>query len=207
MSRPVVYQSKTDLVADALREMIESGEFEPGALLRQRDVAEMLGVSATPVREAFRRLEGEGFIAIEPHRASVVIRSADARLYENALIRAALESLGAHLAAQKITAPQLEELRLINARMVDAHQSDSVMALNREFHFRMYEITESPVLIAQINLLWRTLGNGPHVQRDVAESTAQHAAILDALTTGDAHLAAERTRAHILDAHKGLAPH
>ena len=51
----VQYQSKSELVADALRRMIETGELGPGAHLRQRDVAELLGVSPTPVREAFRR--------------------------------------------------------------------------------------------------------------------------------------------------------
>ena len=204
MSRPVQYKSKTDLVAEALRGMIEAGECEPGMSLRQREVADMFGVSATPVREAFRRLEGEGFLAIEPHRASVVIRSADARLYENALVRAALESLGAELAAEKITARQVDDLRTINARMDVGRPHQELLDINREFHFGIYEITESPVLLAQINLLWRMLGSGPHVQRDVSESISQHEGILDALADGNAELAAQRTRSHILEAHKAL---
>ncbi|MDH3462575.1 MAG: GntR family transcriptional regulator, partial [Acidimicrobiia bacterium] len=49
-----------------MKEMIHSGELEPGAVLRQRDIADLLGVSPTPVREALRRLEGEGFLLSQP---------------------------------------------------------------------------------------------------------------------------------------------
>src|SRR5688572_13844948 len=141
------YRSKTDLVADALKEMMHSGELAPGATLRQRDVAEQLGVSPTPVREAFRRLEAEGFIVTEAHRAAVVVRSENNRLYENAVIRAALEGLGARLAAERIDYEDITALETLNNQLADAPDHQAARALNRKFHFRIYEITESPVLI------------------------------------------------------------
>jgi DNA-binding GntR family transcriptional regulator len=202
----VQYQSKSDLVADALRRMIESGELAPGTHLRQRDVAEMLGVSPTPVREAFRRLEGEGFIVTEPHRASVVVRSEDSRLYENALIRAALESLGASLAAEHVTAEALEELENLNMQLAEAPDLEAAQAANRQFHFRVYSLTESPVLLAQLKLLWRTLGNGPHVDRSLDESVHQHREIIEALRAKDGEEAAAATRRHILEAYQSMAP-
>lgn len=202
----VQYQSKSDLVADALKRMIEAGDLEPGTHLRQRDVAEMLGVSPTPVREAFRRLEGEGYIVTEPHRASVVVRSEDSRLYENALIRAALESLGASLAAQYVTEDAIQELVDLNRQLAESQDTEAGQTANRLFHFRIYELTGSPVLLAQLNLLWRTLGGGPHVDRPLQESVRQHDEIIDALRAQDGARAAAATSSHILEAHQGLAP-
>jgi DNA-binding GntR family transcriptional regulator len=201
----VAYQSKTDLVAEALKNMIEAGDIEPGTFLRQRDVAEMLGVSPTPVREAFRRLEGEGYIVTEPHRASVVVRSENSRLYENAQIRAALESLGASLAAPLITPEVLRDLGDFNRQLGESTDMELARKANREFHFRIYELTGSPVLLAQLKLLWRTLGTGPQVPRTIEESVKQHEAIIEALREGDAEGAAAATRHHILEAHQGLA--
>ena len=200
------YRSKTDLVADALKEMMHSGELAPGATLRQRDVAEQLGVSPTPVREAFRRLEAEGFIVTEAHRAAVVVRSENNRLYENAVIRAALEGLGAKLAAERIDNEDIRALESLNKELADAPDRQAALALNRKFHFRIYEITESPVLIAQLNLLWRTLGDGPPVDRPLSESVAHHQIIIDALRARDGDRAETATRHHITDAFASLAP-
>lgn len=202
----LTYRSKTDLVADALKEMMHSGELAPGATLRQRDVAEQLGVSPTPVREAFRRLEAEGFIVTEAHRAAVVVRSENNRLYENAVIRAALEGLGAKLAVERIDDEDIRELESLNEQLANAPDHQAALALNRKFHFRIYESTESPVLIAQLNLLWRTLGDGPPVDRPLSESVAHHQDIIEALRARDGEKAEAATSRHIIDAFVSLAP-
>jgi len=202
----LTYRSKTDLVADALKEMMHSGELAPGATLRQRDVAEQLGVSPTPVREAFRRLEAEGFIVTEAHRAAVVVRSENNRLYENAVIRAALEGLGAKLAVERIDDEDIRELESLNEQLANAPDHQAALALNRKFHFRIYESTESPVLIAQLNLLWRTLGDGPPVDRPLSESVAHHQDIIEALRARDGKKAEAATSRHIIDAFVSLAP-
>jgi DNA-binding GntR family transcriptional regulator len=202
----LTYRSKTDLVADALKEMMHSGELAPGATLRQRDVADQLGVSPTPVREAFRRLEAEGFIVTEAHRAAVVVRSENNRLYENAVIRAALEGLGAKLAAERIDEEDIRELESLNEQLANAPDHQAALALNRKFHFRIYEITESPVLIAQLNLLWRTLGDGPPTDRPLSESVAHHQDIIESLRARDGEKAEAATSRHIIDAFASLAP-
>lgn len=202
----LTYRSKTDLVADALKEMMQSGELAPGATLRQRDVAEQLGVSPTPVREAFRRLEAEGFIVTEAHRAAVVVRSENNRLYENAVIRAALEGLGANLAAARIDEDDLAALETLNQQLANAPDPQAALVLNRKFHFRIYEITESPVLLAQLNLLWRTLGDGPPVDRPLSESVSHHQEIIAALRFRDGARAQAATSHHIIDAFASLAP-
>ena len=98
------YVSKTDLVAALIRELIITGELGPGEQLRQRDLAQRFGVSQTPVREAMRRLESEGLLICDTHRGFTVVPPDVGRVEENFQIRAALESLGASLAARKIDA-------------------------------------------------------------------------------------------------------
>ena len=127
-----------------MMEMIHKGELEPGAVLRQRDLAELLGVSATPVREALRKLEEEGLLLSEPHSSTIVVRAADRALYENAQIRAALESLGTELAADRATDDEITPLEELNNEFRES-VDDAAMGLNRQFHFRVYEIAASPV--------------------------------------------------------------
>jgi DNA-binding GntR family transcriptional regulator len=98
------YVSKTDLVAALIRELVITGELGAGEQLRQRDLALRFGVSQTPVREAMRRLESEGLLVCDTHRGFTVVTPGDGRIEENFQIRAALESLGASLAAPKIDA-------------------------------------------------------------------------------------------------------
>jgi DNA-binding GntR family transcriptional regulator len=83
---------------------------------------------------------------------------------------------------------------------------ETTQAANRLFHFRIYQLTESPVLLAQLNLLWRTLGNGPHVDRPIAESVRQHTEIIEALRAKDGERAAAATHHHIVEAHQAMAP-
>src|SRR6266566_7037557 len=111
------YVSKTDLVAALIRELIITGELAPGEQLRQRDLAQRFHVSQTPVREAMRRLESEGLVVGDAHRGFTVVEPDDRPVEENFQIRAALESLGASLAARKIDAGGIAALRDLNDRM------------------------------------------------------------------------------------------
>jgi DNA-binding GntR family transcriptional regulator len=196
------YVSKTDLVAALLRELVITGELAPGEQLRQRDLAQRFGVSQTPVREAMRRLESEGLLICDTHRGFTVVPPDDGRIEENFQIRAALESLGASLAARKIDADGLARLRELNDKMrALADDDDPAYAeLNREFHFTVYSCAGSPLLLSLMRLLWASLHPGPRVSRTHAESARQHDGILEALTQGDAAAAAARTRQHIMGA-------
>jgi DNA-binding GntR family transcriptional regulator len=196
------YRSKSDVVADALREEIRLGRLESGALLRQRDLADRFGVSPTPVREALRRLEAEGFVVSVLHRGAQVVRREQARLEENFLIRAALEPLAAQLAAERITADDLTELTRLHERLSAADDCDAaaLAELNQAFHLRIYEAAASPVLMTLLRLLWSSAGETPSRRRGARESSAQHAAILDALRRGDGEAAADKTRLHIEEA-------
>jgi DNA-binding GntR family transcriptional regulator len=195
------YLSKSDIVAKGIRALIQEGELLPGTVLRQRDLAERFNVSPTPVREALRQLEAEGFVTTELHRGATVVRTEDARLRENFLIRANLESLAASLAAGKVTDEELEKISDIADKLAACQPDDPTRTdLNRRFHFAIYESARSPVLLSLLNLLWRSLDGGPRVARSPKESAAQHRELVEALRKHDSALAAEVTRGHILTA-------
>jgi DNA-binding GntR family transcriptional regulator len=194
------YLSKTDMVAALIRELIITGELTAGEQLRQRDLARRFGVSQTPVREAMRRLESEGLVIGDTHRGFTVAAGDAGPVEENFQIRAALESLGASLAARKIDAAGISRLQDLNRQMAALAENDPRYAgLNREFHFTLYEYSRSPLLMSLMRLLWASLRGGPRVLRTHAESARQHDAILDALRAGDAEAAAARTYQHIMD--------
>jgi DNA-binding GntR family transcriptional regulator len=199
----VGYVSKTDMVAALIRELIITGELRAGQQLRQRDLAERFGVSQTPVREAMRRLESEGLVVGDTHRGFTVVEPDAGRVEENFQIRAALESLGASLAARAIDDAGVRRLAELNERMRElGADGPDYGDLNRQFHFAIYEYARSPLLMSLMRLLWASLHGGPKVLRTHAESAKQHDEILQALRDGDAAAAAERTRHHILDAQR-----
>lgn len=194
-----MYTSKTDMVSALLREMILSGELRGSQALRQRDIALQFDVSQTPVREALRRLESEGLVVSDPHRGATVAEARAGSVEENYQIRAALESLGARLAAKSINEKQLAHLSELNEKMRAVGEGDAAYGpLNREFHFSIYESADSPLLLSLMRLLWQSMPGGPRVLRSHGESTRQHAALLAALQEGDGDAAADATREHIL---------
>ncbi len=195
----MMYSSKSDIVCAMLRELIISGELGASEPLRQRELAARFGVSQTPVREALRRLESEGLVINDPHRGATVAASRNGIVQDNSLLRAALEPLGARLAAGAVTEEQLAGLRRLNEAMrasLDDHERYG--ALNREFHFAIYEAAASPMLLSMMRLLWQAMPEGPKVTRPRTESAAQHEELIDALAARDAELAADITRKHIL---------
>jgi DNA-binding GntR family transcriptional regulator len=128
-----------------------------------------------------------------------VVEPDEGPVEENFQIRAALESLGASLAARKIDAAGIARLQALNDQMKALAEDDPRYAeLNREFHFSLYEYAHSPLLLSLMRLLWASLHGGPKVARSHAESARQHDVILAALRAGDPAAAAEGTYQHIM---------
>jgi DNA-binding GntR family transcriptional regulator len=202
----ILYTSKSDMVAAMLREMILAGDLEPREPLRQRDLAARFGVSETPVREALRRLQSEGLVDADVHRGATVAEAEQGAIEENSQIRAALEALGASLAAERITEEELAELRHLNERMSDPAIGDEYFELNRKFHFLIYQSARSPLLLTLMRLLWRSVSPGPQVARSRVDSTRQHAELLQALGERDKDKAAALIKAHILEVPHLRAP-
>ncbi len=156
------YFSKSDMVTDALRELITDRQLSPGTPLRQRDLAEQFDVSYTPVREALRRLESEGLVVTDVHRGATVAHTGSEEMEENYRILAALESLAGSLAVSKMTNDDITEIEALYRQVATCHPDDDRLAeLNRQFHFRIYECARSPMLLLLMRLLWRSFPCGP----------------------------------------------
>lgn len=194
------YVSKSDMVADALRELITDGKLSPGTPLRQRKLAEQFAVSYTPVREALRRLESEGLVVTDVHRGASVAQAESEELEENYRILAALESLAGSLAVSKMTNDDFAEIDDLYQQVAARDRDDDRLAeLNRRFHFRVYECARSPMLLLLMRLLWRSFPRGgPQAGRPHAESVEQHAHLLAALKHRNEEQVAAISRDHVL---------
>jgi DNA-binding GntR family transcriptional regulator len=199
------YVSKSDMVADVLRELITDRQLSPGTPLRQRDLAERFDVSNTPVREALRRLESEGLVVTDVHRGATVAHTESEELEENYRILAALEALSGSLALAKMTDGDLAEIEALHREVAACRPDERLVELNRQFHFRVYECAHSPMLLLLMRLLWRSFPDGPQAGRPHQESVQQHAELVSALKERDEERVAAIIRDHVLGSIKYLS--
>lgn len=180
---------------------IRRGELAPGARLREIELAERLGISRTPVREAIRRLEADGLV-VHLARQGAAIRSLDgAEVIELYEMRGVLEGTAARLAARAASAVELDELAAINAELATAAPGPQAQELNRQFHRTLLDAARNRFLVKAMNALQKTLLIlGPSTLEDAArtaEATAEHAAILEAIRGHDGLAAELAMRGHI----------
>jgi DNA-binding GntR family transcriptional regulator len=184
-----------------VRDDIISGRYAPNSKLYPKQIAEELGTSFIPVREALRVLESEGFVTFVNNRGTWVtpITLADARdLYATRIeLEAQAVRIAEPFSATEIDALEgiLEDLRRGNA----ANDHDRVVDLNREFHFSLYRKSNSPRRLGLIELLWfhseRYQRMSIDHRHDAAD--AEHHAIVEALRDGDHEAAGSALGAHL----------
>ncbi|WP_329070871.1 GntR family transcriptional regulator [Streptomyces sp. NBC_01429] len=199
---------KQDWAYQQLRERILTGALAPGEQLSQEALANELGISRGPLRDALSRLAAESLVVDRPHQKSIVaeVSVADARDIYNG--RAALEGVLAAAAAQADADERdfqaadfglLLERQRIAVSLGDAAQ---VRMLDRQFHDAVYAMAAMPATLAALNQLRAKsdrylalyLADSQRAQISVDE----HTAILDALLSGDAEQSAALTRTHVL---------
>ncbi|MGZ5064134.1 MAG: phosphonate utilization associated transcriptional regulator [Usitatibacter sp.] len=204
--------SLTTLVQRELERRILAGELAPGDKLTEEEIAGNLNVSRGPVREAFRALESAGLVRTEKNRGvfvrEVSVDDAD-EIYE---VRAGLDALIGRLAAQRIKAPEVAELRELMKRMQKAARARSVAdyyPLNVRFHDRLAELTRNRTLVAH----YRRLVNELHLYRretlargadSFPISTREHSRIVEALAAKDAELASRLMYEHAMESRDRL---
>jgi DNA-binding GntR family transcriptional regulator len=192
---------------DGLRRAIVSGDLVPGQRVNQEDVAEMLGVSIAPVREALRVLEQEGQVTYRPRRGYLVTELRTEDLQEIYALRQVLEERAARQALPALDADELQRIAAAADDCAAAAARGDVAAeleANRRFHFGLLESPGQPHTMRVIRLLWDSTEayralyyNSPEERRRAGQS---HVRILEALRRGDAdRLVAE------LDAHRSRA--
>ncbi|MEJ8279965.1 GntR family transcriptional regulator [Pseudonocardia spirodelae] len=193
-----------------LREEILSGALAAGARLGEVELADRLGVSRTPVREALSRLAAEGLVELHPHRGARVSRFTEADLDDIFDVRRALEPRATERAAARATATDLDELDDLARRMhaVGApgpgQDLDALVELNREFHARLLAVADTPALtsalagVVHAPVVLRTFHT--YDAASLARSLAHHTEIVAALRARDGVWAAAVMVSHIANA-------
>lgn len=196
------YRTKEDQVADYLRERIISGVYSRGSRLKQAEIAEELQLSITPVREALKILEAEGYIEGGSYKGARIVPFDPSASAEVLSLRLALESQLVRAAAEKITPKDLAELRALAKEFADAFESGnraSARGINYRFHRRLYDIAALPQTLHFVQILWARYpfdvinavdGRGP-------EAVEEHEEILQALASSDPVSAIVAMRRHI----------
>jgi DNA-binding GntR family transcriptional regulator len=195
-------------VVSALRKMIMTGELVPDQRLREIALCTQLGVSRTPVREAFRTLAAEGLVKLLPNR-SVVVAEFDASevgsLFE---VFGALEGLAGALACARITERQIAEIATLQHRLEILHERGEraqYLEVNHLIHRRIVEAAGNPVLESVWALLLPRMERAramPNLNPERwAQALHEHSRILAALASRDGPLLAQLLREHF---HNGL---
>jgi DNA-binding GntR family transcriptional regulator len=207
LSRQTIdYQTREEYVAAQLRRLIIEGKIPPGEPIDQSSLAEQLGVSRSPVRDAVRRLAAEGLLCINPHKQAsvpVLTRGEAAEIYR---ILASLEGLAAFLAVPKMRARDLETLGTLHQLMAGEISADEWVALNVRFHGTICDAADSPRLSGIIENL-RTLRRiaAPYAREYITrpenreKALASHRVILEACEARDPSLAQHESERHLLD--------
>jgi len=201
------YKPLRELVLDAIRDAIIKGSLQPRERLMEIQMAEELGVSRTPIREALRKLELEGFIVMVPRKGAYVADLSFKDIADVFEIRAALEGLAAGLAAERITEEELEEMERLLVEKREAISNGDILRLvevDTSFHELMYKASRNErlgVIISnlreQIQRLRKTSLSYPGRMK---ESLNEHKKIAEAIQSRDVQLARQLAQEHIENA-------
>ena len=176
--------------------------------LDERTLAEQLGISRTPIREALARLEQSGFVEIQPRRGVFVRRKSLEEVLEMIVVWAALESMAARLAAERASEAELKSLRRLAARFSQTTARADIAEYseqNIQFHQRILELSRCTMLKSIADGLFlhmravrrRAMGESDRASRSIVD----HMGIIEALESREPQLAAERVCEHTMRLH------
>lgn len=196
------HRTKTEMAIEALRSAITEGAISPGERLTVTRVATQLGMSPTPVREAFRILQAEGLINHTPHHGVAVTTLTEAQAREIYLLRGLLEGLAVRLAVPRLGPADLERLEGVISAMRAAaasHDAERLTQLNETWHLSFAALSGSELLQEFITRLWRMY---PHdaiwtIPGQPARSLEEHSVVMRALRAGDVAAAGDAMTTHI----------
>ncbi len=187
---------------DQVLSAIASGELPPGYRLRETELAELFGVSRTPIREAIRKLESEGVVQHKPRVGAVVRSLGQQEIVELYEMRIVLETTATQMASKHASEAEIRTLIQIN-QDIASHGDDAKMVanLNRRFHACIMRAGRNRFLEASYNALSNTLhllGKTTLESADrITEVVEQHATIINALTARDAEAAKVAMKTHM----------
>ena len=194
-----------------IRDDILSGKYKDNEELKEVAIGEELGVSRTPVREAFRQLELEGLIHIIPNKGAYVTGINIKDVKDIYMIRSLLEGLCAKWATRHITPEQLEELEE-NVYLAEFHASkghtEQIAELDNRFHEILYEAADSKMLERQLRdfhgYVLRVRKKTLSKYKRSTQSNKEHKLILEAIKDKDEDRAEKMANEHILNAYENM---
>lgn len=198
------YKPLRDIVFETLRKAILDGDLKPGERVMEVQLAEELGVSRTPVREAIRKLELEGLLIMVPRKGAYVADVSIKDVLSVLEIRASLEGLGASLAAERITGEEVERLKQSARDFEEMHKADDrdgMVEKDTEFHSILLSASRNKKLLEIVE------GLSDYVQRfrviyfteysDSKKIMEEHRKILEAIDERDIDKANKAAQDHI----------
>ena len=187
-------ENLTAKVYDQIKNALMSGQFHPGDRLAIRPLAEKLGTSPTPVREALLKLISYGALEMKPAHPIVVPTMTRERYLENRTLRISIEGLAAETAAVNVKKKDINHLKKLHNEMVKAHRADdhqAVLSKNHLFHMGICKAAAMPTLVFIAEILWLQIGpflNMLYSKRAEKSTTRsrehEHVKIIQALEAG-----------------------
>ncbi len=193
-----------DIVFKTLREAIITGDLQPGERLMEIKLANELGVSRTPVREAIRKLELEGLVIMTARKGAEVAPINEKDLREVLEIRKSLESLACELACKAVKESDIRKLRNINeeiGKAVDVEDIEAITKKDVEFHEVIYVMTDNQRLIQMLHQLkehiFRYRFEYIKEMKNKRTIVDEHDRIIDAIAAKDEKKASKEIESHI----------
>lgn len=198
------YLPLRDVVFNTLRDAILTGKLLPGERLMENQLADKLGVSRTPVREALRMLELEHLVELVPRKGAQVLDMSEKDIVDILEVRSALEGLATSLACKKMSRDDLQRLKAQEAdfeQAVAERDVERFVEIDETFHDAIFEATENTKLIQMFKNLRIQLYRYrmAHAKQDMAMSTivAHHRSIIRAIENRDAEEGSTIAHSHI----------
>jgi len=195
--------TRSAYVTELLRDMITRGDIESGSRVNERVLVEQLNISRTPLREAFKILEREGLISIQPNVGATVVVFTMDDVEASIEVLIGLETIGAERAATRATQDQIDEVVDLHTRMVAAHEAEDLMSyfhLNQNIHQKIIDAAHnaalSRVYAAECARIRRFRFAGNRDQTRWARAVREHEQIVDAFARREGPLLRELLRAH-----------
>ena len=192
------------MVYEELKMQILKGSIIPGTRMMEVELAEEMGVSRTPIREAIRKLEKEGLVTIEPRRGAYASMISTEDMVEILEVRQDLEGLAAYFAADRMSDEQMEELRKVSASYDDAVRRGNMEDMIRHdtrFHHVIVESCRNKILVQMIEQLQELVLRFRYIYYDnfrrAENMPEEHAAIVAAIAEGNADKARAAADIHI----------
>lgn len=197
------YLPLRDVVFNTLRQAILKGELAPGERLMEIQLAERLGVSRTPIREAIRKLELEGLVLMIPRKGAEVAKISEKSLRDVLEVRRSMEELAIELACQRMTEEGIQKLVEAQRAFAQAIASGDAMAIaesDEGYHAVIYNGTDNPRLVQILNNLREQMYRYrlEYIKdADLQILLVEHETILKAIKHRHVAEAKETMRAHI----------